>query len=359
MSELQRYLREGGDPSGLGIKVRASVKHPALALFLYSHIHSPKGHPVTQQARGVILDMEDDFKIVARPFDRFFNYGEPDAAPIDWSTAKVYEKEDGSLISLYHYEGEWCVATKGEPDAGGTVGDSDTTFAELFWRVFYGAGYKLPPVGLEGLTFMFELCTQENRVVVSHPTARVQLLAVRDNKTGGETSPEAFAHLYAPVLLHELEADPESLQELFPILDPLRCEGFVVCDAGFRRLKIKHPGYLRLHRIKEGASPKAILDLVRTGEDAEFLTYFPEFAEQFAEARAALDGLIVHLHWAYNKCSDAGTQKEFAAAVRASGCVMPGVLFQMRKTPDVPSAEILAGVRINALMNAVEASAGC
>jgi hypothetical protein len=355
MNPLTDFLNSGGDPASLGIRARRSTVNPELVLFLYSHIDSPKGHPIADSARGIILDESNDWACVSRPFDRFFNYGEPAAAAIDWPNATVYEKEDGSLCSLYHHKGKWHVATKGEPDAAGPVGDVDLIFSELFWQVF--EGFRLPSAEMERLTFMFELCTMQNRVVVKHPTPRLALLSVRDRETGAELPLADFEGMYPQVQAMQLWADPEALNEVLPIMNPAAFEGFVVCDANFNRVKIKHPGYLRLHRIKEGANPKAILDLVRTGEDAEFLAYFPEFTERFAEARAALNGLVAHLRWAYGKCCDADSQKDFAAAVRASGCVMPGVLFQMRKSPNRTTEEILSGVRIAALMRGVEMAA--
>ena len=40
-------------------------------------------NPIVQQARGIILDEAKDWKVVARPYDKFFNLGEGNAAPID------------------------------------------------------------------------------------------------------------------------------------------------------------------------------------------------------------------------------------------------------------------------------------
>ena len=39
-----------------------------------------------------------------------------DDKPIDWGTARVYEKLDGSLMTLYRYGGAWQVASSGLPD---------------------------------------------------------------------------------------------------------------------------------------------------------------------------------------------------------------------------------------------------
>jgi hypothetical protein len=51
--------------------------------------------PIVRESRGVILDEADDWRVVARAFDKFFNYGESGADEIDWGTARVQEKVDG------------------------------------------------------------------------------------------------------------------------------------------------------------------------------------------------------------------------------------------------------------------------
>ncbi len=39
---------------------------------------------------------------------------------LDWTSAAVYEKLDGSLAVLYYYKDEWWVSSSGMPDATGT-----------------------------------------------------------------------------------------------------------------------------------------------------------------------------------------------------------------------------------------------
>lgn len=57
--------------------------------------------PIVQECRGLILDEAEGWRVVCMPYKKFFNFGEDCCADIDWSTAKVQEKLDGSLISLY------------------------------------------------------------------------------------------------------------------------------------------------------------------------------------------------------------------------------------------------------------------
>ena len=100
--ELQSYLRgETGVPvcdavgrlkTAYGITAKPHPELPNLVQFRYDQIDSPMGLRMCQEARGVILDSADNWNVVARPFDKFFNVEEGHAAKIDWSTARAQEK---------------------------------------------------------------------------------------------------------------------------------------------------------------------------------------------------------------------------------------------------------------------------
>lgn len=196
MTTIQRYLLAGGTLDDLlriyAIKSNRSEAHPNLVLLKYNQIASAMGERIVQESRGIILDESDGWRVVSRAFDKFFNHGEGHAAPIDWTTARVQEKVDGSLCVLYSYRGEWHVATSGMPDARGEVNGCGFSFAALFWRTFRAMGLALPE-GSADLCYAFELTSPWNRVVVKHDSERLVLLGVRDRVTGQEHPVEAFA----------------------------------------------------------------------------------------------------------------------------------------------------------------------
>lgn len=55
-------------------------------------------------------------RVVCRPFDKFFNSKEAGhkKEPVDWTSARVYEKVDGSLIKCYFYKASF---NDTQPDA--------------------------------------------------------------------------------------------------------------------------------------------------------------------------------------------------------------------------------------------------
>ena len=104
--ELQDYLINRGLTQLVEeykIKVNRHSAIDNLVCLKYSQLESPIGEKIVQQCRGIILDEVNNWEIVSYPYDKFFNYGEAHAPELDWMSAKVYEKLDGSLMTLYFY----------------------------------------------------------------------------------------------------------------------------------------------------------------------------------------------------------------------------------------------------------------
>ena len=226
------YIRQNGLAAlekNFAISLKRHGRHPNLVLCKYNQIESPASHPVVMKCRGIILDEENDWNVVCFPYTRFANYGEGWAAEIDWSTARVYEKLDGSLMTLYYYDGHWEVSSSGMPDAAGTLMGTDTTFGELFWKVWKELGYPMPHD--PGVCYMFELMTPFNRVVVKHTANRIVLHGARRLSDFRELNPivEASQHAWDHIPTYPLQSwdDVTAFAAKF---DPMEHEGFVVCD---------------------------------------------------------------------------------------------------------------------------------
>jgi hypothetical protein len=191
---IQRALRGGETPAALearlGIKSRAHKDYANLVLFKYGP-GADFREETNQEARGIILDANKDWAVVCWGYRKFHNHGEALAAPIEWSTARVWEKLDGSLMQVYHYDGKWHVATSGTPD-GATDINGKGTFADLFWTTLRSAGYDVGKFD-RSRCYMFELVAPENRVVVRYPQAMLFLHGVRNRVSLREEDPEMHA----------------------------------------------------------------------------------------------------------------------------------------------------------------------
>lgn len=359
--ELQKFLRENG-PSKFGtdllkfkygIKSNRHPRFPNLVQFKYDQIDSPMGERIVQESRGVILDEANNWHVVARPFDKFFNWGEGHTKEINWATARVLEKLDGSLMILYHHMDEWHVASSGMVDAGGQVNGFPITFRDLFWKTFNEMGLKTPdPQFWEGGAFMFELTSPYNRVVVSHEKPLLTLIGVRDYD-GQEYPVSSFAHQYPVVRSFPLN-EPSALLTSFQTMDPVKQEGYVVVDGNFNRVKVKHPGYVAIHHMKDGFGIKRMVALVQSNEGSEFMAHFPEWANVYNEVKLKFDGLVAELEVAYALISHIENQKDFA--LLATKTRNPGSLFALRKGMVQSVRESLAQTQTEKLMDLLDVS---
>lgn len=335
---VQHHLRNGGTLESLtaecAVKAKRHPEFPSLVHFSYDQLESPKNHPMVIESRGLILDESRNWRAVAFPFTRFFNYGEPNAAEIDWQTARVQEKVDGSMLVMWWYDGLWNVSTKGSPDAGGTVGDFQITFSELFWQTFEKTFPEINASNINGMfdlgtTYTWELTSLLNRVVCAYGTEpKLNLIGVRDLQTGIELPVAEFREWY-PVVREYSLMTPADIVTAAEKLDPLETEGYVVVDENFNRVKIKSPKYVLIHHMKDGFGQRRIIDLIKLGEKSEVLTYFPDYIDMWNDIEGRMDRLISEAEAAYEAIKDIPVQKDFALEAVKSPC--SGALFSVRK----------------------------
>lgn len=351
--EVQKYLRAGHTPEQLkeeyGIGFRRHGRYPKLVTFKYDQIdsHHHRAQKIVRECRGLVLCEKFHWKVVAYPFERFFNFGDGFADQIDWDTACVQEKLDGSLMILYHHRNEWHIASSGTPDAGGSVGISEIiTFKDLFWNTF---GAQIGWTWLEEclarlpkeLTFMFELCTPDNRVVVRHAQPKVVLLGARNRETFQELRPGEVIHLFPNTdipRVYPIRSAKHAVQSLNDMKGE-EGEGYVVVDSSFNRIKMKCPSYVALHHLADNLLSMRLImqNVVLKEETAEVAAVFPEHEELLWEADRRYHALLDELNKLYESCKDIEDQKEFALKVKDCRC--SGALFALR-AGKVPSIKV-------------------
>lgn len=344
--ELQDYLRNKGLEKltqEYNIKVNRHSKIEKLVCLKYSQLESPMGETVVQQCRGIILDESNNWEIVSYPYDKFFNYGECHAPKLDWETAKVYEKLDGSLMTLFHYQGEWRVQSSGMADAAGEVNGFKYSFGQLFWRVWQELDYQLPAE--TDCCFMFELMTPYNRVVVRHDRNKLVLHGVRDKSSLKELDPQISAKKYSWQLVQTYPL--KTLKEIIAVtneLNPMDSEGYIICDRNFRRIKVKSPQYVAISHLRTGFSTRRMLEIVATNEGEEFLNYYPEWRNLYRQIETKYDALVAEIEAKYQKYQSIPIQKDFAMAVKHLDC--SNILFALRAGKSSSVRESLAKTSI-------------
>ena len=346
----QQFLLQGGTLDELEASFHVSHKrhgkYPNLVQLKYSQIDSPLGDKLVQECRGIILDQDDKWRVVAWPFRKFFNQGEPHAATIDWKTARVHEKLDGSLMVLYWYDGEWQVATTGMPDAAGMVHGTNKLFMQLFWETWYKLRWELPGGINHGYTFMFELTSPYNRVVVRYPEAKLHLVGMKSVWMGTEV-PIRYRTIYNPAREWALN-NLDSVLATFESMSPLEQEGYVIVDDAFNRVKVKHPGYVALHHLRSSFSVRRLVEMVRRGETDELLVHFPEWKDTILGVKAAYDGLVVQLEQDYREIAGITERRDFA--MMANQSVWPAAHYLLRDGKATTVKAALQNVHVDRML---------
>lgn len=294
-------------------------------LFKYNQISSDFNEPICREARGIILDEQDNFRVVRMAFKKFFNLDEGFADEIDWATAIATEKIDGSIVSMWYGRGGWRVSTNGTIDAYKaelseiapykTFGD---LFSEAARRCNLNIGYLNPDY-----CYTFELVSPYNKVVLSYPEPAIYLLSVRDMVTLEEKT--GFCDLGEGVL-HPKEYNLNTEAEYRQCVEdmPDGHEGIVIRDAAGHRVKLKTLLYFELHHTNNNGAltMERVVDLIRANDYAEYLAYFPERKEIFDKVKTQMSSVddrlrLIKRYVAYWRANNPNKDRgEFAAFVR-------------------------------------------
>ena len=238
-------------------------KHPVEDLFIYNYTQkcqfAHEWNNETMQCRGLILD--GDKNVIARPFQKFFNYeehiGEDSLLPsLPVEDFEVFDKLDGSLGILYWIGDEPYIATRGS-----FTSDQAGVGTELFKNQLCVTDKNLFD---KSLTYLFEIIYPANRIVVDYgQTYSLFLLAIIDTQTGEELSIESFRG-YMPVVKKF-----DGVEDFTKVRDIQRdnAEGFVIRFKSGVRTKIKYAEYVRLHRLVTGVNAKTIWELLKNGDN--------------------------------------------------------------------------------------------
>jgi RNA ligase len=288
-------------------------RHPTLPLSIYNYTEKAQygsvWNDVTLRCRGLIVDAASG-TVLARPFAKFFNHGQPDAPLLDPSDEVVVtDKADGSLGVLHPLpEGGFAVATRGSFDS------TQARHANQVWRARYADRFAPPP----GVTVLFEIIYPDNRIVIDYAglddlvlLGGVEIATGRTVPVDGWPGPivETFAY---PTLADALAAPPRDNRE-----------GLVVHRLKDDvRVKVKYEDYLRLHRIVTGLNARKVWESLLTpaGFDelvADLPDEFHAWATGIAtELTAQVDVLAAAVESAYASIvaglPEGWTRKDFA-----------------------------------------------
>lgn len=296
-------------------------KEGDFVLFKYDQINSDFSNDFVQLCRGLILFHPDKYSwaVACHPFDKFFNYGEPNTVEIDWKSAVISTKEDGSLMKVWWWGGEWHLSTNGSIDAFKTPANDMHTFGEVFEIALHRYGFDDLKEFTDWLscscTYMFELCSPETRVVVPYKDYQIFFLSKRFLSYDIELPFwKVFDTVVKLVDLPKLYS--ANFDELMRAVEelPWDKEGYVVCDNRCHRVKVKSPAYVLAHysRNNNCITNKRLLKIVLSGELDEFLVYADEHRDRALKIKQKIDDKKEECRTAANQLKPFKTKKEKA-----------------------------------------------
>jgi T4 RnlA family RNA ligase len=313
MLAIQKYLLANGLEKTVAKFELKTREYENKVLLKYDQLCGPSmmANQEVQECRGIILE-KGSWKVMSLAFTKFFNAEESNAHKIDWETAHVLEKLDGSCIQVYYdwNENVWYAGTTGTANGEGEVNNKlGTTFNQLFWNTVkekYGLdGSKLN----KGFTYVFELTTPYNIVVKPHGESSASLLTVRNLETLQEVSFDeltAIAESLGIPRVKEYDLSANNVGALLRTFTNMvwHDEGYVVVDANFNRVKIKNPAYVAVHHLKGKTAEHNIIAIVKTNEIEEFAATFPDRKDELYKLKENYDKLVNHLIEAWVELKD-------------------------------------------------------
>ena len=219
----------------------------------------------TTMCRGLIVD--DKGIVVARPFPKFFNFGET-AVPEyvkNGQPAQIFEKMDGSLGILYYYRG-WNVATRGSfhsPQAEWATGWIQTAMQQdpEFEHIATNYAGKITP--------LVEIVYPANRIVVNYgDRAGLTFLGAIEHSNGADVDrywdfwPWDKARRFA-------DTEIQDINHMVHGPDHEGDEGVVMVwpkpNQPSFRLKVKRADYVEMHRIMFGMTARKVWESIING----------------------------------------------------------------------------------------------
>lgn len=291
----------------------------------YNQLSSDFTLPIVRECRGSIFYLNDNgkYECVCRAFDKFGNWGESYVKDINWDSAVVEEKVDGSLIKMYNHNNEWHIATNGTIDAfNAQIGDTELTFGDL---VNEAIGCSNIPYFLEGLdtncTYMFELVSPMSKVTIYYPQTKLYYLGQRDMTTMIE-SKNYTEHMQEYGILCPKTYPLNNIESCLDYVKTMSRdeEGFVIRDDSFNRMKLKSPEYLLAFHMRNNGviTVKRIIEMCKNEAIDDFIAYCPEYREFVENVVGDIVATCMQLEidWQLTCMNSYSSRREFAEGIK-------------------------------------------
>lgn len=333
-------------------------------LLKYNQIFSDFSNEIVRECRGAIFRKNVDGRwiCISRGFDKFGNFEESYAPKIDWESAIIMEKVDGSLIRCFWDNGKWHIATNGQIDAFETViDDRGWTFGHLVYKAL-GGEYRFNKLTMlldPNFTYMFELVSPMTQVIIPYPETKLYYLGARDMVTMRENKFKDYK---------VIKAFGISIPKHYPIHNIAECigeanrmtkdeEGFVVVDKNYNRIKVKSPEYLRAARLNNNnrITIKRVVEMMREEQLDDFIAYCPQHEVMVNKVIGALKEMEEECakEWEEVKEFACKEKKEFVSIVKDKGAKWPNYLYWKYSNSEGAPSQFFNKMSVKAIIDLI------
>jgi len=315
-------VRTFAKENGVYVKLKGNL---VLFNYLPTVVYDNSWNDFNLQCRGIIINLREQ-KLVAHPYDKFFNLNERPETVIDNLPLNLpYEisvKEDGSLATAFYDEDDAIsFATRGAFDS-----DQAKKAMEIAQKCYWDT---LKEVDLSRYTLVFEVIYPENRIVVNYGDREdIILTGIRDlttNETMSYRQTVEFAQEYglAHVQLNELTFE-DVLEQTSEKSGKVH-EGWVARFANGLYVKIKTDQYREIHKLISGLTKKNIVEKYQTSAEEEWRAHLINIPEEYrqeveeiaTEYQERYDALLQYIQSKCDAIPPFEVQKDFALYVQA------------------------------------------
>lgn len=238
-------------------------RHPTYNYTIYNYADKAQfdsmWNEVTTQCRGLIVD--DTGEVIARPFRKFFNYGQAEAPQFDLNTPVLaHDKMDGSLGIIYPTpDGGYAVATRG------SFASDQARHATALLNKTLEKAPSLGDIFAHRWTILVEIVYSANRIVLDYGDRdELVLLGAVNIDSGKYVDP---GHCFW--VGSRAERMPyRTFGEAIAAPPRKNREGMVlfVPDSG-SFVKIKQEDYISLHKAIFGLNERGLWEFAQNHED--------------------------------------------------------------------------------------------
>ena len=276
-----------------------------------------------------------------KTFDRFFLENE-----CLKSNVIIQEYIEGTMINMFHHNGEWIITTKGNIGANNKFFKDNTrkskSFKEMFSEVMESNSITYD-IFDTNYSYSFVMKHVDNRII--NPILKNELYLINCYNTQKNISfpqhvfmvfpKEHFRSLFEhnikfPLIIVQQDDDVSSqnhfnkskLIELFasPITSyDIMGINLLDCDSG-NRMKFRNPNYEELKKLRGNQAKMEyhFIELRKQNKIGEFLDFFPEYKQEFNMYEAKIMDYGDELYKNYKSCYlfKKAPLKEFSAKYR-------------------------------------------